>query len=110
MFKRLITVHHYHDVSFSPKTTKPGNEDLFNTKGQGSAGEEVSSGWGGGGGGKCTYRNRYLISDLIRCCQATNDEKPAFSLLQPQRKFHGLYLKSTFHVFFLENTKVQNPF
>ena len=51
MFKRLITVHHYHDVSFSPKTTKPGNEDLFNTKGQGSAGEEVSSGWGGGGGG-----------------------------------------------------------
>ena len=49
MFKRLITAHHYHDVSFSPKTTKPGNEDLCNTKGQGSAGEEVSSGWGGGG-------------------------------------------------------------
>ena len=27
-----------------------------------------------GGGGR-TYRKRYLISDRIRCCQATNDEK-----------------------------------
>lgn len=33
-------------------------------------------GGGGVGGGKRTYRNRYLSSDLIRCCQATNNEKP----------------------------------
>ena len=59
---------------FRQKRSKPGNEDLFTTMGQGSAGEQVSSGWGGGG--ERTYRNRYLISDLIRCCQATNDEKP----------------------------------
>lgn len=58
---------------FRQKRSKPGNEDLFTTMGQGSAGEQVSSGWGGG---ERTYRNRYLISDLIRCCQATNDEKP----------------------------------
>ena len=60
---------------FRQKRSKPGNEDLFTTLGQESAGEQVSSGWGGGGGER-TYRNRYLISDLIRCCQATNDEKP----------------------------------
>ena len=44
--------------------------------GKGARGEEVSSEWGGGGGR--TYRKRYLISDRIRCCQATNDEKPDF--------------------------------
>ena len=49
MFKRLITVHHYHDVSFSPKTSKPGNEDLFTTMGQGSAGERSLLGMGSGG-------------------------------------------------------------
>ena len=40
MFLRLITVRHYHDVSFSPKTSKPGNEDLFTTMGEGSGGGE----------------------------------------------------------------------
>ena len=50
MFKRLIPVHHHHDVSFSPKRSKPGNEDLFTTMGQWSRGKEVSSEWGGGGG------------------------------------------------------------
>lgn len=38
--------------------------------------------WGGGrsllGLGRwLTYRNRYFLSDLIHCCQSTNDEKPA---------------------------------
>ena len=74
MFKRLITVHHHHDVSFSPKRSKPGNEDLFTTMGQGSAGERSLLGMGRGG--ERTFRKRYLISDRIRCCQATNDEKP----------------------------------
>ena len=35
---------------FRQKRSKPGNEDLFTTMGQESAGEQVSSGWGGGGG------------------------------------------------------------
>ena len=48
MFKRLVTVYYYHDVSFSSKTSKPGNKGLVTTMGKGS-GEEVSSGWGGGG-------------------------------------------------------------
>ena len=40
-------------------------------------GERSLLGMGRGvGGRKRTYRKRYLISDLIRCCQATNDEKP----------------------------------
>ena len=33
---------------FRQKRSKPGNEDLFTTMGQESAGEQVSSGWGGG--------------------------------------------------------------
>ena len=112
----MITVHHYHDVSFSPKTSKPGNEDLFTTMGQGSAGEQVSSGWGGG---ERTYRNRYLISDLIRCCQATNDEKtdlksfPCISYLFPKATSEKISWP-TFEVnvscYFLENTEVQSPF
>ena len=47
MFKRLVTVYYYHDVSFSSETSKPGNKGLVTTMGEGS-GEEVSSGWGGG--------------------------------------------------------------
>ena len=46
----LITVYHYHAVSFSPKTSKPGNEDLFTTMGQGSAGGRSLLGMGRGGG------------------------------------------------------------
>ena len=45
----MITVHHYHDVSLSPKTSKPGNEDLFTTMGQGSAGGRSLLGMGRGG-------------------------------------------------------------
>ena len=107
MFKRLIPVHHHHDVSFSPKRSKPGNEDLFTTMGQGSRGKEVSSEWGGGWGGRRTYRNRSLISDLIQCCQATNDKKPDLkSFPCISYLFHGRHLKPTFTVFFLENTEV----
>ena len=113
----MITVHHYHDVSLSPKTSKPGNEDLFTTMGQGSAGGRRLLGMGRGGGR--TYRKRYLISNLIRCCQATNDEKPdlksfpSISYLFPIATSEKISW-STFEVngycFFLENTEVQNPF
>ena len=59
MFKRLVTVYYYQDVSFSPNTSKPGNKGqlkgLVPTMGEsswegggGGAGGEVSSGWGGG--------------------------------------------------------------
>ena len=43
MCKRLVTVYYYHDVSFSPKTSKPGNKGLVPTMG----GKEL-----GGGGEK----------------------------------------------------------
>ena len=46
MFQRLVTVYYYHDVSFSSKTSKPGNKGLVTTMGEGS-GEEVCSGCGG---------------------------------------------------------------
>ena len=46
MFQRLVTVYYYHDVSFSSKTSKPGNKGLVTTMGEGS-GEEVSSGCAG---------------------------------------------------------------
>ena len=50
MCKRLVTVYYYHDVSFSPKTSKPGNKGLVPTMGgkELGGGGEVSSGWGGG--------------------------------------------------------------
>ena len=58
------------------KTSKLGNKGVVPTMGGRSGG---GGGWRsllGLGRGR-TYRNRYFLSDLIRCCQATNDEKPA---------------------------------
>lgn len=101
MVLRLITVHQYHDVSFSPKTSKPGNEDLFATIG------EESGGGGGGGGGfrklptvTVTLFQTLVAVDTLRMME--NPTKSCFrasvtsSLLQPQRKFHADNLSQRF--------------
>ena len=75
MFKLLIPIHRYHDVSFSPKKVETWKRGFIYYDGARERGGTGLLGMGRGGGDR-TYRNRYLILDLIRCCQATNDEKP----------------------------------
>ena len=90
---------------FHPRRPKPGNEDLFTTMAQGSAGKEVSSRWGGGGDVPAVtvtlFQTLFAVVKRRMMKKLTLSRFLAsvtFSLLQPQRKFHGRHLKSTFHV------------
>ena len=52
MFKRLVTVYYYQDVSFSPNTSKPGNKGQL----KGLVPTMGESSWEGGGRGEKSPR------------------------------------------------------
>ena len=114
MFKRLITVHHYHDVSFSPKTSKPGNEDLFTTMGQGSAGGRILLGMWRGAGDVPTV-NVTLFQTVFAVVKRRMMKKPnlksfpCISYLFPiatSEKISWPTFEVNVSCYFLENTEV----